>query len=77
MQRSNFRRTHPQSGTLSSPSPTSIHQWRSLREPAHLRIQAFSYGPSPERPSAADRNDGIDRSRTTNPDAPAAKTSRR
>jgi len=69
-QRSNFRRTHPASGTLSyafaNQYPVTYYYRDSLRD--------FKHSPSApaQNAIAADRNDGIDRNRTTNPDAPRA-----
>ncbi len=67
-QRSNFRRTHPGSGTLSygfaNQYPVTYLYRGSVRD--------FKHSPTapPENAIAADRNDGVDRYRTTNPDAP-------
>jgi prepilin-type N-terminal cleavage/methylation domain-containing protein len=67
-QRTNFRRTHPASGTLSyafaNQYPIVARYAGSERE--------FKHSPSApaENAIAADRNDGIDRYRTINPDAP-------
>ncbi len=67
-QRSNFRKTHPGSGTLSyafaNQYPVTHYYRDSLRD--------FKHSPTApaENAIAGDRNDGIDRYRTTNPDAP-------
>jgi len=67
-ERSNFKLTHPQSGTLSyafaNQYPPTFFYRGSVRD--------FRHSPSApgENAIAADRNDGIDRFRTTNPDAP-------
>ncbi|HEV8604423.1 MAG TPA: type II secretion system protein [Tepidisphaeraceae bacterium] len=67
-QRSNFKRTHPGSGTLSyafaNQYPTATFYRDSRREFKH------SLSAPAENAIAADRNDGIDRYRTINPDAP-------
>jgi prepilin-type N-terminal cleavage/methylation domain-containing protein len=67
-QRTNFSRTHPGSGTLSyafaNQYPPTYFYRGSVRE--------FKHSPTApaENAIAADRNDGIDRYRTTNADAP-------
>jgi prepilin-type N-terminal cleavage/methylation domain-containing protein len=67
-QRSNFRLTHPQSGTLS-------YAFASQYPPVYCypsSVRDFKHSPSApaQNAIAADRNDGPDRYRTTNPDAP-------
>jgi len=67
-QRSNFRRTHPGSGTLS-------YAFANQYPPVYLypsSVRDFKHSPSApaENAIAGDRNDGIDRYRTTNPNAP-------
>jgi hypothetical protein len=65
--RSSFKRTHPASGTLSyafaNPYPPSPYVKGIVKD--------FRHSPTApaENAIAADRNDAIDRYRTTNPDA--------
>ncbi len=68
-QRSNFKRTHPGSGTLSY---AFANQYPPVAFPyADQRLYEFKHSPTApaQNAIAADRNDGIDRYRTTNPDA--------
>ena len=67
-QRSNFRQTHPGSGTVS-------YAFANQYPPTYFyrgSVRDFKHSPSApaENAIAADRNDGIDRFRATNPDAP-------
>jgi len=68
--RSNFKKTHPGSGTLSY---AFANQYPIV---ARYRGTERDFKHSPSAPSqnaiAADRNDGVDRYRTKNPDAPRA-----
>jgi len=69
-QRSNFRKTWPPSGTLSY---AFANQYPPVAFPyGDQHLYEFKHSPSApaQNAIAADRNDGIDRYRTTNPDAP-------
>jgi prepilin-type N-terminal cleavage/methylation domain-containing protein len=68
-QRTNFRWTHPGSGTLSY---AFANQYPTVTRYPSSPISQFRHSPSApsQNAIAADRNDGIDRYRTPNPDAP-------
>jgi len=68
-QRSNFRLTHPQSGTLSY---AFANQYPTVARYSRSQIAEFRHSPSApaQNAIAADRNDCIDRYRSTNCDAP-------
>jgi len=67
-QRTNFRRTHPASGTLSY---GFANQYPPVTRYLNSSISQFRHSPSApaQNAIAADRNDPVDRYRSTNPDA--------